>query len=115
MKYIIEISERVVSHVKIDYMDISDNDCAMMCDAVRTAIPYEERPHGEWVDEGLYAENACQHVYQCTHCKEHIVEYPSEMGSYCKYCGSDNRKKSPCDYCIDDSDCDRCDVPLERR
>ena len=47
MKYIIEISERVVSHVKIDYMDISDNDCAMMCDAVRTAIPYEERPHGE--------------------------------------------------------------------
>ena len=77
--------------------------------------PTLERPHGEWVDEGLYAENACQHVYQCTHCKEHIVEYPSEMGSYCKYCGSDNRKKSPCDYCIDDSDCDRCDVPLERR
>ena len=52
----------------------------------------EQRPHGEWIDEGVYADNAGQHVYRCTYCEEHIVEYPSELGSYCKYCGSDNRK-----------------------
>lgn len=44
----------------------------------------------EWLDEGRYAESAGQHVYKCTHCCEHIVEYPSELGSFCKYCGSDN-------------------------
>ena len=47
MKLVIEISERVVHHVKINYMDISENDYAMICDAVRTATPYEESP--QWI------------------------------------------------------------------
>lgn len=81
MKYIIEISERVVSHVKIDYMDISDNDRAMMCDAVRTAIPYEERPHGEWKADGTCSECG---VYSSLN---------KNTAYFCPNCGSDNRKR----------------------
>ena len=80
MKYIIEISERVVSHVKIDYMDISDNDCAMMCDAVRTAIPYEERPHGEWIPDGTCSECG---VYSSLN---------KNTAYFCPNCGADMRE-----------------------
>ena len=59
---------------------------------IRSCFDFEaKRPRGEWVDEGFYADNVGQHVYRCTHCSDHIVEYPIELGSYCKYCGSDNR------------------------
>lgn len=65
---------------------------SVYCDPERFKVVFEdERPHGEWIDEGFYADNVGHHVYRCTYCNEHIVEYPSELGSYCKYCGSDNR------------------------
>lgn len=64
----------------------------------------EKRPHGEWLDV-----NGDGSVWKCSNCGETIGNY------YCGNCGADMRKKSPCDNCIDDSDCDRCDVPLERR
>lgn len=82
MKFIIEISERVISHVKINYMDISDNDRAMMCDAVRTAIPYKERPHGKW----RITVNGCE----CSVCKDTTLTIPM---NFCPECGADMRKQ----------------------
>lgn len=101
MKLVIEISEKVVRHVKINYMDISENDYAMICDAVRTATPYEERPHGMWIskpkriqvdetdDERIFE---TRQEWFCSSCgKSFGLRKPED--AFCKYCGSDNRKE----------------------
>ena len=43
----------------------------------------EERPQGEWVDEGQYAEGHSEHAYLCKICGYQIIE-----NRFCKYCGA---------------------------
>ena len=63
----------------------------------------------------------------CPNCGAAMVDDLSHINAWhCQYCGttidkmitscgSDNRKKSPCDYCIDDSDCDNCDAIFQEK
>lgn len=88
MKLVIEIPERVVHHVKINYMDISENDYAMICDAVRTGTQYEEpRPHGEWKTEPH------SRIIHCSNCD--AIENLNRLyvSNFCYSCGADMRKE----------------------
>ena len=61
----------------------------------------ETRQRGEWKN-GM-----------CTNCGAECFEdyYMRDIKTeFCHRCGADMRKKSPCDHCIDDSDCDRRDL-----
>ena len=55
---------------------------------------YEERPQGEWIDEGQYAEGHSEHAYICKKCGYQIIENPNMLfeNRYCKYCGVSMRK-----------------------
>lgn len=52
-----------------------------------------ERPQGEWIDEGQYAEGHSEHAYRCKKCGYHIIEKPNMIfeNRFCKYCGADMR------------------------
>ena len=54
----------------------------------------EERPTGEWIDEGQYAEGHSEHAYSCKNCGYHIIAQSSTIleNLYCKHCGADMRK-----------------------
>ena len=53
MKLIIEIPEKTNAHIRSDYghgvKGLYDEDREIVCDAIYHAIPYKERPHGEWI------------------------------------------------------------------
>lgn len=53
----------------------------------------QDRPKGEWIDEGQYAEGHSEHAYICKECGYQIVEKPSMIfeNRFCKYCGADMR------------------------
>lgn len=53
-----------------------------------------ERPQGEWIDEGQYADYHSEHAYMCTNCGRHIIESPNSIieNRFCKYCGADMKK-----------------------
>lgn len=48
-----------------------------------------ERPTGEWIDEGQYAEGHSEHYYRCSECGGHIIEL--RVDDFCKHCGADMR------------------------
>jgi hypothetical protein len=71
-------------------------------------VRYEKaRPHGEWLTEPH------SRIIHCSNCGTEENLNRLYVSNFCYSCGADMRKKSPCDNCIDDSDCDRCDVPLK--
>lgn len=55
-----------------------------------------ERPKGEWIDEGQYAEGHSEHAYICKKCGYQIIANPNMIfeNRYCKYCGADMRKEN---------------------
>ena len=63
-------------------------------DLIDNAPTVEEKPHGEWVDEGQYAEGHSEHAYICKKCGYQIIENPNMIfeNRFCKYCGADMRK-----------------------
>lgn len=81
-----------MSHIESQYKSFGEDYDALQILGDIEDFPTEQRPHGEWIDEGVYADYVGQHVYKCTYCNDRIIEFPTELGSYCKYCGSDNRK-----------------------
>lgn len=109
MKYIITISEKQYEKIKklYDYGFGTQSDSIIL-----EGTPYEEQPHGEWITKKDSFQTFCSH---CNKAIPYSDEYDFSDFIFCPYCNADMRKKSPCDHCIDDSDCDRCDVPLERR
>lgn len=52
-----------------------------------------ERPLGEWIDEGQYAEGHSEHAYTCKKCGYQIIELPSMIfeNRFCKNCGAEMR------------------------
>lgn len=62
--------------------------------ALKKAEVLYERPQGEWIDEGQYAEGYSEHAYACKKCGYHIIENPNMIyeNRFCKYCGADMRK-----------------------
>lgn len=76
MKLIIDIPDYNLNDVKNGSIA-----CGQILKAVKNAIPYEERPQGEWlfteIDENY-------HVYgQCSICKER-----NRIGKACRSCGA---------------------------
>lgn len=64
-------------------------------DGYRRAQSIFERPQGEWIDEGQYAEGHSEHAYSCKNCGYHIIELPNTIfeNQFCKHCGADMRGK----------------------
>lgn len=56
---------------------------------IALAMPYEERPQGEWIGEGQYAEGHSEHYYRCSECGGHIIKL--RVDDICKHCGADMR------------------------
>lgn len=52
----------------------------------------DERPRGEWVDEGQYAEGHNEHYYRCSECGGHIIKI--RVDDFCPNCGADMRKEA---------------------
>ena len=52
-----------------------------------------ERPLGEWIDEGQYAEGHSEHAYTCKKCGYQIIEKPNMISEnrFCKNCGAEMR------------------------
>lgn len=52
-----------------------------------------QKPQGEWIDEGLYAEGHSEHAFTCKNCGYQIIVKPNMIYEerYCKYCGADMR------------------------
>ena len=98
MKLIIDISddEYNVIIANSEYYKKQNWGSADVWDAVKNGTPYEERPQGEWVDEGQYAEGHSEHAYTCKNCKTQIIEKPTNLidNRFCKHCGADMRKGS---------------------
>lgn len=98
-------SEKVYSHERQEYVVP-----VYTIDMAKTI----GRPHGEWIETYYSIDGVGASRFKCTKCEKEISTY-GEPYNFCPNCGADMRTKTPCDSCIDDSDCDRCDVPLERR
>lgn len=81
--------------VVIDIPEIPTNDKQRW--ALANGTPYEERPHGEWIDED-YGIGKCWAT--CSECGEstngeaqdHGFGYDYSFPNFCPNCGSDNRK-----------------------
>lgn len=93
-KLIIEIPDDVYEHAKNVSEDSYDEWDAMR--AIAKGLPYEQRPHGEWIDESKDA-------LKCSACgkwvyKPFIGGFPTERTqhynpNYCAFCGADMREK----------------------
>lgn len=61
------------------------------CHDYSNYVHYEERPQGEWIDEGQYAEGHDEHAYRCKKCGYHIIEKPNMISEnrFCRNCGAD--------------------------
>ena len=44
--------------------------------------------HGEWVDEGFYADGSAKHAFHCSNCGHHIIEWKDDTSNYCPNCGA---------------------------
>lgn len=91
MKLIIDISEESYEQAvrDKDYHDATGlddiNDYSLV---IAQGIPYEERPHGEWIIDG--------HHIRCNRCNEYICNTDREGNkipdNFCSNCGADMRK-----------------------
>ena len=61
--------------------------------ALRNGTPYEERPKGKWIYDGIYHDNdnpIDNDMYRCSVCKRSIITAltnPTELFPYC-HCGA---------------------------
>lgn len=44
--------------------------------------------HGEWADEGFYADGSAKHAFHCSNCGHHIIEWKDDTSNYCPNCGA---------------------------
>ena len=53
-------------------------------------VPEDVQPvkHGEWVDEGFYADGSAKHAFHCSNCGHHIIEWKDDTSNYCPHCGA---------------------------
>lgn len=102
-----EQGKKYAFETAIDFIDnaptvFSCNACKNMgnerecvnCHDYSNYVHYEERPQGEWIDEGQYAEGHSEHAYFCKNCNYEIIEKPNMISEnrFCKNCGADMRK-----------------------
>lgn len=88
---------RVLENIEYYLKTHTNESCEEEHTAITLAIKaLEERPQGEWVDEGQYAENYSEHAYFCKNCDYHIIEKPNMISEnrFCKNCGADMRVKN---------------------
>lgn len=81
MKLLIEIPEKTYQKIIEGVYDYGD-----MNVIISRGIPYEERPHGEWIS---FSEGRAQKI-KCSNCGQVYSWIRQE--NYCSKCGSDNRK-----------------------
>lgn len=96
MKLIIDIPDSDYTAVRCEALYYIGHDklAKSVTTAFQAAIPYEEPPQGEWLDEGeQYVDYRCEHSYMCTNCGWHIIEIPELISGhrFCKHCGADMR------------------------
>ena len=97
MKLVIEIPEKTNAHIRSDYghgtKGLRDEDREILCDAIYHGTPYEERPHGKWVQ---VTDNDGEYLYhKCSNCGQKVesgLDNPPFF-NFCMDCGSDNRKR----------------------
>lgn len=89
----VEVPENTVNCVLTEFGNCSYNktgcsDCEIK-NKIRKAL--NERPQGEWIDEGLYADYHSEHAYRCKRCGWHIIESPDLIfeNRFCKHCGAE--------------------------
>lgn len=49
--------------------------------------------HGEWIDEGYYADYTNVSAWRCSECCWHMIGYSDELFRYCPSCGAKMEKK----------------------
>ena len=89
MKVVIDIPDDDYTSVRCEalYYIGSDRLAQSVTTAFQTAIPYEERPQGEWINHSL--ENLLWGHNECPFChKRSNID-----ASYCQYCGAEMREK----------------------
>ena len=97
MKYIIDIPEKFKYTVEMGITQNGSIRSKAILNAVKDAIPYKERPHGEWIPHTTI-DGYTTHV-TCSSCgwNRKAGQYCSlnldNLPKYCENCGSDNRKK----------------------
>jgi hypothetical protein len=84
MKLIIDIDDRLYNDIR----NCADVQIASH-EAIKNGIPYEERPHGEWI---IRRNNQGTPLYiVCSKCNVPCLE--TGFPKFCRNCGSDNRKR----------------------
>lgn len=66
-------------------------------DKIYEAPTIEERPHGEWIDEGAMAEGHPHRAFNCSVCDGHICRVSNDLPNFCEFCGADMREGDPYD------------------
>ena len=90
IKIVIEIPEKTNAHIRSDYghgiLALRHEDMEILCYSVYHGIPYNERPHGEWI---FYANYGYGDIYKCSRCSWLKEDFKP---SFCENCGADMRK-----------------------
>jgi hypothetical protein len=51
----------------------------------------ESKPikYAHWIDEGAYTDTSDKHVFMCSNCCAHVIEYPEDIAiqRHCYHCG----------------------------
>lgn len=81
MKIVIDIPEEMIQAAKTDLWCGSPT----LCYAIKKSIPYEERPHGEWVEDRAY--------YKCPFCSN-VVFKNNGKPYFCDHCGAAMTKEA---------------------
>ena len=99
MKLIIDIPDKDYEFIKdIQTLVIgSRGNCKTLqynvITAIKNGVPYEERPHGEWVlKEPDYDNDGGNNLYECSICHHYDTHSDSKEVPYCWYCGADMRE-----------------------
>lgn len=93
MKLVIDIPKEMIEAAKTDLWCGSPT----LGYAIKRGTPYEERPHGEWIDED-YGVGKCWAT--CSECGEstngeaqdHGFGYDYSFPNFCPNCGADMRE-----------------------
>lgn len=97
-KYIVDILDKDKYALEIGITKNGSPASQRVLDAVKVAIPYVERPRGEWIFSGVEhtADNPIDSdSYYCSICKRSIstsLTRPEELFPFC-HCGADMRKR----------------------
>lgn len=86
MKLVIEVSEKIYDTIMADVMPTREQ-MSVIVTRIYQGIPYEERPHGEWIYHAEWElDGEC--AYECSRCGIGAdVDY-----NFCPKCGADMRE-----------------------